>query len=110
MEIKQGCQELQKCCIGNADNTKGQGSLPDYIIDCFKCSLCGRESPPKSPKYQHNKFPSARSHVRSTRNVTKDLLKKVHVKLEMVARDRYIMQQMASIKQCHWGMELQELE
>jgi len=41
---------------------------------------------------------------------TEALLKKVHIKLKMVERDRYIMQQMARIENCHCGMDLQELE
>ena len=109
MEIEHGCQVLQNHRIGNTDYTKSQGSLPDYIIDRFMRSLRVRESPRQYPGCRHNQFPSARSHVRSP-DVTEDLLKKVRVKLQMVERDRYIMQQMARIEKCHCGMGFQELE
>ena len=102
MEIEHGCQELQNHRIGNTDYTKSQGSLPDYIINRFMRSLRVR-IPRQYPGCRHNQFPSARSHVRSP-DVTEDLLKKVRVKLQMVERDRYIMQGLKSVTVV-WGFK-----
>ena len=116
MEVERGCQELQTKLICDLNNATGQGSVSDYIIDRFMTSLRVRESP---HQYQNNEFPPTRFH--STRlpprrrlakgaDVTEEVLKKVCVKLEMVARDRYVMQQKARIEQCRSGMDLKNLE
>ena len=107
MELEHGVQELQRCHLDNPCThcrEIPQSSLPDYIIDRFMHSLQVQESP------RHSRFPLARSHAKSTPDATEDLLKKVCVKLEKVARDRYVMQQMAKIEMCRCGIDLQELE
>ena len=111
MEIERGCQELQTKLISDLNNA----TVSDYIIDKFMTSLRVRESPHQC---QNNEFPPTRFH--STRlpprrrlakggDVT-EVLKKVCVKLEVVARDRYVMQQKARIEQCRYGMDLKNLE
>lgn len=102
MELEHACEKLQ---IDKTEET-----LPDYdyIIDRFKRSL--RDSPPDPPAFWPNRFPPARSHPRSTPDSTENLLKKVCAKLEMVARDRYVMQQMARIEKCRSGVELSKLK
>ena len=103
MELEHGCQELQKRRISNTDYTHSH-CLPDYIIDRFMRSLQVRESPPRS------RFPPNRSHATCTPDTTEDLLKQLRLKLEMVERDRYIMQQMARIENCRFGMDHHELK
>ena len=72
-------------------------------------SLRVQESPHQSPGCQNNEFPPRKRHVKAAPDVTKEL-KKVCVKLEVVARDRYVMQQKARIEKCRSGMDLKNLE
>ena len=83
--------------------------MPDYIIDRFM-SLRVQESPHQSSGCQNNEFPPRRRHVKAAPNVTEELLKKVCVKLEVVARDRYVMQQKTRIEKCRSSVDLKNLE